>query len=328
MNHEATKISNSFSATVQLVENYALEEIQQQTLQKQLYYHTVTHAIAVKRRAKIIFEAVRPSLEINNNYHQLNRIANLIDLCAIAHDLVQEITPATKPHTARKRPKKISELATIDKLTKYINTVNQQLTRHNLDDSTKFNHLDLQIITEAIAATICELAPLAGESNSGLFSSSIYQPYLYHSPPKISLVANIIALADLGTLGMEGVEPFIHEGILIFLEENPDLVELILRYSDRNTFSTILPGKERKITKQRLLNMTRFMVNLAKDRHLRFKQEIISFPTEAQHILQERVFKYLKLDTINKIEELTPTDECNNLEELLNFFHIYSQSNY
>jgi hypothetical protein len=310
MNHEATKIPSSFSETVQLVENYALEQIQQQTRQKQLYYHTVTHAIAVKRRAKIIFQAIRPSLETENNSHQLNRLANLIDLCAITHDLVQEITPAIEPHTARKRPFRISELATIDKLTEYITALDRQLTQQNIDDSAKFNHSDLQIITEAIAATICELAP-----------NSIYQPYLYNSPPKISLVANIIALADLGTLGMEGIKPFIHEGILIFLEENPDLVELIINRSDREN----IREEDNQITKQRLLNMTRFMVDLARDRCLRFKQEITSFPEVAQQILQEQIFKYLKLDTIHQIEKLTPIDDHHNLEELLNFFARYSQ---
>jgi hypothetical protein len=317
MNHEATKIPSSFSETVRLVENYALKQIQQQTRQKQLYYHTVTHAIAVKRRAKIIFQAVRPSLETENNSHQLNRLANLIDLCAITHDLVQKITPAIEPHTARKRPFRISELATIDKLTKYIITLNQQLTQQNIDNSAKFNHSDLQIITEAIAATICELAPAV----DNFAANSIYQPYLYNSSQNISLVANIIALADLGTLGMEGIQSFIHEGILIFLEENLDLVELIINPGDRKN---IREG-DNEITKQRLLNMTRLMVDLARDRHLRFKQEIISFTEEAQQILQERIFKYLKLDTIEQIEELTPTDDRNNLEELLNFFARYSQ---
>ncbi len=325
MNYEATKIPKSFGETVQLVENYALEQIQKQSQQKQLYYHTVAHAIAVKRRAKIIFQAVRPSLETSSNCPELDRISNLIDLCATTHDLVQEIPPATQPNTARKRPVKISELATIDKLTNYINTLNQQLTKHNLDDYLKFNNLDLQIITEAIAATICELDSLAEERHSGLSSISIYQPYLYNSPQKISLVANIVALADLGTLGMEGVKSFIHEGILIFLEENPDLVKLIINQSGLKYSGNIVKKQDNKIIKQRLLNMTRFMVSLAKDRHLRFQQEITSFPEEAQYILQERVFKYLKSDTINKIEELIPTDDNHNLKELLNFFHIYSQ---
>ncbi len=325
MNHEETKIPSSFTETVQLVESYALEQIQQETEQKQLYYHTVTHAIAVKRRANIIFQAIKPSLETNSNSLELDRLANLIDLCATAHDLVQEIIPATKANTARKRPVRVSELATIAKLTEYIKNLNIKLSKQNIRDSAKFNDLDIQIITEAIAATICELDPLAANPNSGLSPNSIYQPYLYNSETKLSLVANIIALADLGTLGMEGIEPYLHEGILIFLEENLDLVKLISTNNYIERQSDLEHHQHKDTTKRRLLNMTRFMVNLAKDRQVRFKQEITAFSEEAQHILQHQVFKYLNVNTINKIEELTPTDENNSLIELLAFFHMYSQ---
>ncbi len=325
MNHEKTKIPSCFSETVQLVEIYVLEQIQQETEQKQLYYHTVTHAIAVKRRAKIIFQAIRPSLETNSNAAELNRITSLIDLCATAHDLVQEIIPATEANTSRKRPVRVSELATIDKLTKYIKNLNRRLSKQNICDSAKFNDLDLQIITEAIAATICELNSLTSVSNSGLSPNSIYQPYLYSSETKFSLVANIIALADLGTLGMEGIDSYLHEGILIFLEENPDLVKLISTNNNIERQSKLEASPHNDITKQRLLNMTRFMVNLAKDRRIRFKQEITAFPEEAQHILQHQVFQYLNVNTINKIEELTPTDDNNSLTELLNFFQLYSK---
>lgn len=324
MNYEEIKIPSSFSETVQLVESYALEQIQQQTEQKQLYYHTVTHAIAVKRRAQIIFQVIRPSLETNSNSQKLDRIANLIDLCATAHDLVQEILPATEVNSSRKRPVRVSEIATINKLTEYIKNLNQRLSKQNINDSAKFNDLDIHIIKEAIEATICELDPFSANPNSGLSPNSIYQPYLYNSNIKLSLVANIIALADLGTLGMEGIEPYLHEGILIFLEENPDLVKLISTNNYIDVQSEVKDHQHKDIIKKRLLNMTRFMVNLAKDRQVRFKQEITVFPEKAQNILQHKVFQYLNINTINKIEELTPTDENNSLTELLAFFHMHS----
>ena len=314
MNYEKFAIPNSFSETVQLVEKYALEEIKQEAKAKQLYYHTVNHAIAVKRRANTIFQAVRPYLD-NSNILELNRIAELIKLGAVAHDLVQEIIPATEANTSRKRPPKVSEFATIDKLTQYINNLNQALLQYNIDDVIKFSALDIQIITEAIAATICELDPLAE------ISDSIYQPYLYRSSPKISWVANIIALADLGTLGMEGAETYLHEGILIFLEENPDLVELITTNRSLNILSTSNSDRHRNIIKKRLLKMTRFMVNLARDRQSRFQQEITAFPEAAQNILQHQVFVYLNNNTINRVKQLTPTDEQTSLAEILAFFH-------
>lgn len=135
------------------------------------------------------------------------------------------------------------------------------------------------------------------------------------------MVANIIALADLGTLGMEGVEPYIHEGILIFLEENPDLVELITTNGDITQDNQ----QQNQMLKKRLLKMTCFMVDLAKDRLVRFNPEIAPFPPEAQNILQQQIFQQLNIETINQIKQLIPTEENISLRELLNFFHRYSQ---
>ncbi len=321
MIYEPIKIPSSFSDTVQIVEDYALKQIQQQTQQKQLYYHTQTHAIAVKCRARIIFQAIGPYLEANHNSATLDRVAHLIDLCAITHDLVQEILPPTEANSPRKRPVRVSELATIEQLTEYINNLNQRLSKLNTPAAARFNNLDLQIIDEAIKATICELDPLANQPNSGLSSNSIYQPFIYNSVPKLFLVANIIALADLGTLGMEGIEPYIHQGILIFLEENLDLVEVI----SRNSYPQQDNEQQNHIIKKRLLKMARFMVNLAQDRLVRFEQEIAPFPPQAQDILQQEIFQYLNSETIARIKELIPTEENISLEKLINFFHRYSQ---
>lgn len=319
MDYEPTKIPSSFSETVQIVEDYALEQIQQQTQQKQLYYHTQTHALAVKRRARIIFQAIAPYLEVNHHSAILDRIARLIDLCAISHDLVQKILPPTEANSSRKRPARVSELATIEQLTEYITNLNQKLLQLNAPAATQFNNLDLQIIDEAIKATICELDPAANQPNSGLSFNSIYQPFIYNSAPKLFYVANIIALADLGTLGMEGIEPYIHEGILIFLEENPDLVEVIAKNA------CLHQDKEQQnhITKKRLLKMARFMINLAQDRLVRFEQEIALFPPQAQDILQQKIFKYLTTETIEQIKELVPTEDNITLEELIDFFCRY-----
>ena len=322
MNDAGEDIPNSFTETVQLVENYALEQIKRETIEKGLYYHTVNHAFSVKRRANTIFQAIKPVLQDHSQSLTLARTKNLIDLCATAHDMVQEISPPTGANVARKRPVRVSEFATIDRLIKYIKSLNQKLAKLNTHHLVKFNDLDIQIIKEAITATICELDPLAAQPNSGLSPNSIYQPYIYKSQPKSSLVANIIALADLGTLGMEGIEPYLHEGVLIFLEENPDLVGLISGRTDIDR----LANQDEEIIKKRLLNMTRFMVNLAQDRWIRFEREIIAFPKAAQDILKHQLFKYLNPNTINKIKELTPTDNYNSLTELLAFFRTYSHS--
>ncbi|WP_156114096.1 hypothetical protein [Myxosarcina sp. GI1] len=300
---------STFAETVRLVEKYVLTEIERETAKKQLYYHTVAHALAVKRRANFIFQALEPVLKQETHLFDFGRSKHLLDLCAIAHDMVQNFVESTKLHSPRKRPVGVSERATTAKLIRYIRDLNQKVNY-----SVGFTSADLSTIEESIAATICDRDPLAGKTNYSFSKHSIYQPYLYNSEQN-SIVAQIIALADLGTLGIDGIESYLREGVLILLEDNPDLVELVL-YRD----GTYLTTNSKRITTIRLLNMTRFMVDLARERYTRFPQEIIGFSDRAKQILQDRVFKNLTLENVREIERLTPTSTDSSLAELLDFF--------
>ena len=304
---------NSFAETVGLVENYVRQEIIQEVRNKQLYYHTIDHALAVKRRAKLIFWAIEPVLPPDRLPLKSNRLENLLDVCAIAHDTVQEFAEIEAADRPRKRIPGISETATVNKLVEYIRQLNQELSKLDVDSSILFSDLDLAIIKDAILATICDRDPQAGKSNYSFSAHSIYQPYLYNGEPKISLLGNIIALADLGTLAMDGIEPFVREGILVFLEDNLDFKDSILNcnYPDSSVRAKI---------KVRLLNMSRFMVSLARERYARLEREIVDFPPPARQILRSQVFVHLNPQTIAKIEARIPTDDRTSLAELIDFF--------
>ena len=312
-NNNWEKKPKSFAETVQLVENYAVEEITQETNNKQLYYHTLTHALGVKRRANKIFQNIKPVLAQSTPVAKLDRLESLINLCAMAHDMVQCFHPATKANKSRKRSVGVSETATANKLINYIQKLNQELSTDNLDASILFNDLDIKIIQDAIMATICDRDPQAGKASYSFSPYSIYQPYLYNSQRKISVVGSIIALADLGTLGIEGVENYIREGVLIFLEDNLDLKELILNCD----FS---PTLDEQITKARLLNMTQFIVNLAKERQARLEPEISGFTAAIRQILRQQVFTCLNSKNIKKIETIVPTSDNTSLSDLIKFF--------
>lgn len=325
------KIPNTFAETVRLVERYVLKQIECETANKQLYYHTITHALAVKRRANFIFRTLEPVLIEEITTLDSIRTQNLLDLCAIAHDMVQNFVESSQLHTSRKRPVGVSERKTIEKLIDYIQDLDRKLLAGKVPDAARFTSNDLEIIQEAIVATICERDPLAGKTNYSFSEYSIYQPYLYNLSENSSVVAQIIALADLGTLGIDGIEPYLKEGVLILLEENPDIAGLIINRDsstvphhqqtepaiDRRSNST---DELERVTKTRLLGMTRFMVDLAKERYSRFPREIAGFSDRAQDILRHRVFQHLTLENIRKIERLTPTKEDTSLSELLNFF--------
>ncbi|NEP27981.1 hypothetical protein, partial [Moorena sp. SIO3I6] len=298
---DLAQLPSSFVEAVTRVKTFALLEMEKETERKQLYYHNCDHVKGVQRRADRIFQAIRPYWEacLDNDIaaDYLSRMKQLIDLCAIAHDMVQEFLPQIKPHTSRRRENGVSEAATITKLLDYIKNQNEWISKQTSNHLTLFTDSDLQIITEAINATICWY---------DTSDNTIYQPDLYSSDKNLSLVARIIALADLGTLGMEGIEAFNQEGSLLFLEENPDIIPRILN-PDLPYYETIDKQTLYENIRQRLLKRTRFQVNFAKGRMARFARELKGLTAEAISVLTQDVFKYLNPAIIQEIELLTPT---------------------
>lgn len=313
MKQNSWKKPNSFTETVELVENFARQEIVRETEEKQLYYHTIDHAIAVKRRANRIFQAVKFTLSNKLSPTELARLERLIALCAMTHDMVQQFTLSKEIRTPRKRIPGVSETATVNKLVEYLKNLNQELSVNRHNSSILFSKEDLATIEEGILATVCDRDPQAGKAPYSFSAHSIYQPYLYDSQSKISIVGQIIALADLGTLGMDGVKPYIREGILVFLEDNLDVKSLILDCDYPN------PSIQ-TATKARLLNMARFIVNLAQERKARFELEIAGFCPEARKVLREKVFTHFNQENIETIKAIVPNGDNVSLEELTDFF--------
>lgn len=312
----------SFAEAIEIVKDFALLEFGKEAVQKQLYYHTVAHVKGVQCRADRIYQAIKPYLEASLDRETasgyLTRMQLLIDLCAIAHDLVQEFTPPVQPHTSRIRQSGISEAATIAKLIDYIQSLNKRLLEQNPNSSACFTDLDLQIITEAIEATICLYAPL---------DQSIYQPNLYDRDKNLSPVARIIAMADIGALGMDGIDSYNQEGSLLFLEENPDVIPIILNQENHyvDADSTLPAGDGQDLfesLRQRLLKRARFQINFAKARVARLSRELEGFPSDAIAVLTNEVFRYLNQETLQKLESSTPTADDTTLHELLGFFEL------
>ena len=319
MNYEDSQVSQLLTEAYQQIENFALAEIERETQQKKLYYHTIDHAYAVKRRANIIFQAIKPILIKKIEPQELNRIEYLINICAITHDMVQEFSFSIEDNQSRSRPLGVSETATINKLIDYIRQVNQNLSPANDREIVIFTEVDINTIREAIQATICHYDYL---------NHFIYQPYLYQSDKQLSIIAQIIAWADLGTLGMEGIDIYLQEGILLFLEENPDIARLFAEQKNNKSEGSLISAKLEKLEEiypnltEKLLKYARFMVKFAQGRKVNFEREIASLDEEAKNILRDRVFIYLTDDSIRQIESIVPTANNVTLTELLEFFNF------
>ncbi len=306
------QLPTTIAESVAQIETFALQEFDREIVQKQLYYHTRDHVNNVQRRADQIFQVVCPYWGASNQETALDisRLKLLLDLCAIAHDMVQVFIAPTQKHAPRRRQPGVSEMATIDRLLDYINQLNQ-LQQSASTSSAKLTDDDITIIRDAISATIC-----AYDSTE----QAIYQPDLYNPHKSLSPVARILALADIGALGIDGVEVYHQEGSLLVLEENLDLIPLIL---DGTIYSLSSNNSELyQNIQKRLLNRCRFQVNFAKSRAARLKRDIADFPEDAIATLTLEVFKHLNPTTLQEVEAKTPTHESTTLEVLLQFFEF------
>ena len=287
--------TRSIAQCIDQIEAFALHEFDRQIQAHRLYYHNRDHIAQVQRRSRLIFEAIRADLDDDS----LAQIERLLDLCVVAHDMVQIFEAQPQPHTARHRTAGVSENATIDQLLGYIQS----------QFSTELSESDRAIVRSAIGATICAYAPN---------EQAIYQPSL--DQPNLSIVARILALADLGALGIDGVAMYNREGSLLFLEENLDVIPLILS-GEIEQIATTDPSLAENI-RQRLLKRCRFQANLAKSRLSRFEHEIEGFPAAAIDKLRRDVFKHLNPATVQTVEATTPIHDRASLKELLQFFSL------
>lgn len=305
----------SFAEAVLEIKNFAIEEIHKQTKKHKLYYHNYAHASAVQRRATKIYQEILPFWDLifqNTAAPDPLRTKQIIDICAISHDMVQIFIPTQSYQTSRKRETGVSETATIIKLIDYIKDLNNRYSRKYPDRAPLFTNSDLQVIRKAITATIC------------LFDSSdrcAYQPELYNREDEIPLAARIIALSDLGGLGIEGIKQYFAEGILLFLEENPDIINLIRKLSAKNRHHHLFEESS-EILRQNLLKRAKFQVDFAKGRVARTDREMEGFPPQVISVLKKNVFQYLNEETIKEIESITPTNSDTSLEELIEFFDL------
>jgi hypothetical protein len=303
-----TYINCTFAESVTRVNQFVLAEFEREIIAKQLYYHKIDHVIAVRQRSQLIFQIIRPYLLAD--VETIKRMELLLDVCAIAHDLVQVFIPH-EHHTSRRRQAGVSENATVEKLFAYIQVFNQQILTSNPESTAIFTDTDLAIIQEAIIATICDY---------DVAEQAIYQPSLYNENQPISVVAGIIALTDINSLGIEGIAYYNREGSLLLLEENPDIIPIIQNQSV-GTLSTDDPELYENL-RQRLLRRGKFQVNFAKSRLNRLSGELAFLPADAIPTVTQEVFKYLNLETIKEIEATTPTDSETPLEVLIQFFEF------
>ncbi|MEL7356103.1 MAG: hypothetical protein AAFN40_06040 [Cyanobacteria bacterium J06560_6] len=331
---ESVRSPQNFETALQITIDFALDTFKQQIETQQLYYHGIEHVEGVARRARLIFDTVIPFYQQAGYVPDIpwDRQRDLLQLSAIAHDMLQIFLPQSSVHTSRQRQSGHSEKATIDRLLTFIEQINQ--SKAQTANATEvalpaFTVADIALLQEAVEATVCQYDPADG---------SIYQPLLYsqhRGDRALSLVARAVALADLGTLGIEGMTAYQREGCLLLLEENLDILpfchyesalgESGMNKSVSNKPVSNKPGFDEKFTenlRQRLLKRARFDVSFAKGRLARLDAELEGLPIGAIAALKQHVFTHLTPATIQRLVEIVPTAEESSLSELLSYFRL------
>jgi hypothetical protein len=294
--------STCFDLSVDKVVEFMRDRIAAEAHVKQLYLHNLGHAAGVLRRAELIFSTVRPFWHLPEP--EIERWHRLLKIGAISHNVVQLFWPSFQIYAPRRRQISMSKIATTQLLFDFIDQLNQQISL----SSARFTGADKAVLHQVIQATICTYNER---------DKAIFQPELYENPD-LSPVARIIALADLGTLGIDGINAFNQAASLKFLEENPDTISVLrVKHPQEVTTSEHLTS-----IRERLLKLARFQVQLAHSRLNRTLDECSGLPSEALPELETHVFKYLIADTVDIIEHTTPTDNDTDINTLLAFFNF------
>ncbi|MDO8558000.1 MAG: hypothetical protein Q7S09_02275 [bacterium] len=149
----------------------------------------------------------------------------------------------------RKRSRIENEQASADDAVSYMEEVNQKKTGYEV-----FSQEDMSIVREAIMGTVPDFDPKKG----------VFQPNLNETS---SIVTRALALADLGTAGMDGPEAFSAEGDALFREENLDIL-------DAAHDPGALTDAQKEYFRKRMIGWSKFQPAFASGRKALFEKEV------------------------------------------------------
>jgi len=307
-------LATSFVEAIEVTSTFAIATFKQEIERNQLYYHGLDHINDVARRAQLIFNTVLPFYLTGSQTHctaaYWERQRRLLRLSAITHDMLQIFAPQTQPHSRRQRHSGHSEQETFKRLHTFITQLNQSATLANYTAKPQqvlFTQEDIETLRVAIAATICHYDKA---------NDAVYQPALYRkNDAPLPLVAHCLALADISTLGIDGIKAYQKESSLLFIEENLDILPFL---DSPSSFDSAF----RENLRQRLLKQAQLTITFAQGRLMRLDKELEGLPVDAITVLKRNVFKHLMPQTIHTLKSLTPTAENTSLTELLNYFQL------
>lgn len=224
-----------------------------------LAFHNTQHTRGVIERTKKILEAMGAS----------DRLVRLGEFIAANHDTVQEYEITVDANSGVKKRSRFiekNEDASADEAITYMRAY-----------PSIFDEEDMETVREAIQATI---------PGFDMGKKTVIQPNLLESIDAATvqerlmtsaseLVTRALALADLGTAGMEEPDSFVHDGDAIFREENIDVLEA-LRHPQS------LSEEQKEAFKKRMLDWTANQIAFAQGREASLDKELEGLPEDME----------------------------------------------
>ena len=253
----------------------------QEDEKENLDFHNTRHTNEVVKNTEAILNAIGVT----------EKEVNLGKLIASYHDTVQEweenVTDDGK--IMRKRAISDNEAASFVEFEQYVKDVNSK------EGTEVFSEGDIETGRFAIMGTVPGFDPEKG---------TVVQPNMTNEAPK---VARAVALADLGTAGIEGSEKYVEDGSSLFREENLDIAEKMANPDQ-------LTEEEKEGFKQRMLGWSNFQPIFANGRKELFESEIDGFGEEEKDGLRNLFNKFD--ESIKGAKEVAEAREEMSFEEI------------
>ncbi|MSU74175.1 hypothetical protein EXS57_00145 [Candidatus Kaiserbacteria bacterium] len=214
-----------------------------------LEYHNTFHTEDVMRRTRLILRAITKNDE---------RLIRLGEFIAANHDTVQNYDVVEENgKKMRKRRIEKNEQESAEQALTYLDTIDGQILTPKERD----------IVEKAILATIPGFVVNKEERYA-----TVVQPNLNEQS---DILVRAVALADLGTAGMDGSEFFVLEGAANFREDGLDIAEAL------QNPATITEEKKQAYI-QRMLMWSDFQPGFARGREKLLMKELTGLPDESQ----------------------------------------------
>lgn len=258
-----------------------------------LAFHNTEHTGEVMRRARLLLEAMGAD----------GRLTKLGELIAANHDTVQayEVVEREDGAKIRKRFIEKNENASAEEAVEYMRA-----------NPSIFDDEDIEIVQEAIQATI----PLYDVEHKTVkqprLLDSIGSALLQDRPmTRSELVMRAIALADLGTAGMDEPDAFVEDGNKIFCEDNIDIA-LALEHPET------LSDTQKNFFKKRMLSWSAGQIDFAQGRKALLDKELEGLPEETERAVNA-LFTYFDLN-IQRAQSKVDIRKTMSFEELARDF--------